>query len=154
MDKDVTDSRFGASGEVHMQAHIWQCNVAGVLVDLGSFGMTFLLDRRSKASGEAEVAAIQAHPQRVPIKRLHTRKNDLVKFGQGSHLATRKRRQKSLTRLTPKRGRNKIVKKALPFGPTSSEETFQPLKSKSVALSSKSTTPNPPLDLGRQTTFR
>ncbi len=39
MDKDVTDSRFGANEEVHIQVQIWQCNVAVCVSYFGSFGM-------------------------------------------------------------------------------------------------------------------
>ena len=31
MDRDVTDSMSGASGEGHIEVRIWQCNVAGYL---------------------------------------------------------------------------------------------------------------------------
>ena len=31
MDRDVTDSMFGASEEVHTEGQIWLCNVAGYL---------------------------------------------------------------------------------------------------------------------------
>ena len=79
MNKGVTDSRFGASEEVPIEGQIWQYSVAGYLGYFGTF------DRHSYWTDV---------PQQVVrhIKRLLHPKDDLIKGGQGTQPATRKRR--------------------------------------------------------------
>ncbi len=93
MDKCVTDTKFGASEEVHIEAHTWQGSVAGYLGDFRTQLVYILTGHMFDSKWQGRSGSnTKVIPSETPIKRRPDPKIDLIKFGQGSQPATRKRR--------------------------------------------------------------